>query len=59
MPKPTFDIYQSDADGVLVVHVDTHGLSEDEHGPILRIYLNDEVIYENPAYPGERDTGET
>ena len=38
-------------DGVHVMHVDTNGIPEDGEGPIIRIYLNDEVIYENPPLP--------
>jgi hypothetical protein len=48
--KPTFDVYSSEKDGVCVVHVDTEGMPEDGNGPIIRIYLNDGSIYENPEY---------
>lgn len=40
----------SDADGTPVLFIDTPGLEEDTHGPILRVYLNDEPIYQNPEY---------
>lgn len=40
----------SDADGTPVLFIDTPGLKEDTHGPILRVYLNDEPIYQNPEY---------
>ena len=49
--RPTFDVYNAEADGVTVVHVCTDGLPEDTNGPIIRIYLNDEPIFENPRYP--------
>lgn len=50
-----YDEYYLHVDGTPVVHVDTTGMSEDLNGPICRIYLNDEVIYENPPLP-EKDT---
>ena len=49
--RPTFDVYNAEVDGVTVVHVCTDGLPEDAIGPIIRIYLNDEPIFENPRYP--------
>ena len=49
--SPTFDVYKAEVDGVTVVHVCTDGLPEDTNGPIIRIYLNDEPIFENPRYP--------
>ena len=51
--RPTFDIYDSEVDDVCIVHVCTEGMDEDRDGPIIRIYLNDEVIFENPSYPRE------
>lgn len=50
-PALTFDIYHSEVDGVTVVHVCTDQLPEDAKGPIIRIYLNDEPVFENPALP--------
>jgi hypothetical protein len=47
--KPTIDMYQSQVDGVWVVHVDTHGLDENKKGPIIRVYINDEPVFENPS----------
>jgi hypothetical protein len=44
-------------DGIAVIFVDTPGLPEDASGPLCRIYLNDEVIYENPSYPGVPNAG--
>lgn len=44
----TIDSYCSVVDGTTVVHVDTEGLNEDIDGPIIRVYLNDEVLFENP-----------
>lgn len=49
----SFDIYFSGKDGIPVVHVDTDELDEDEKGPKCRVYLNDEVLFENP--PLEQD----
>lgn len=45
-------VYRAEADNVLVLHIDTPHMTEDTNGPILRVYLNDEPIYENPAFPG-------
>lgn len=53
---PQFDRYISEEDGVYVVHVDTEDMPENEHGPIIRIYLNDEPIFENPRYPGPEES---
>lgn len=39
-------------DGVCVVHLFTQDLPEDDKGPRLRLYINDEVVYENPPYSG-------
>lgn len=51
MTNPTFDCYQSNVDGVQVVHVDTHDMPENSQGPVIRVYLNEEPIFENPMYP--------
>lgn len=55
---PTFNVYHAEIDGVTVVHVDTQGMPENSHGPIIRVYLNDEPIFENPPYraPDERSS---
>jgi hypothetical protein len=47
-----FDMYwyHSEEDGTLVLAVETR-LEEDENGPKIRVYLNDEVVFENPPYP--------
>ena len=45
--------YESEKDGILMLHVQTR-LEEDvgeeyvENGPKVRLYLNDEVVFENP-----------
>jgi hypothetical protein len=44
-------IDQSDIDGVIVVLIDTPGLADDAEGPIIRIYLNDQPLVENPPLP--------
>jgi hypothetical protein len=47
-----FVVYKSDADGTLVVHIDTgKAVEENERGPMIRVYLNDGWIFENPPYP--------
>ena len=52
---PTFDVYRSAVDGIWVVHVDTKEIEENEEGPRIRIYLNDEEIHSNPPYPGPQE----
>ena len=37
------DVYHSSVDGIPVIHIDTPGLLENEHGPICRIYINDDT----------------
>lgn len=52
------DAYRSPEDDTLVVYVDTPGIDENEKGPLIRLYLNDDPVFENPPYPGsekERD----
>jgi len=51
MNKPNIVIYESEKDGTTTVQIDTHNLPEDKNGPIIRVYLNDSIIYENPKYP--------
>ena len=42
------------ADGTLLVEILTNEeIEENENGPKVRIYLNDEVLFENPPYPME------
>ena len=51
---PTFDIYKSDLDGVLVIHIDTENVPENNEGPIMRVYINDDTddpAYANPPMP--------
>lgn len=40
---------------MLVIHIDTPGVDENEVGPLLRMYLNDDSVYENPPYPGPQN----
>jgi hypothetical protein len=50
------DWYQSEADGTIVVEILTNGeIEENENGPKVRIYLNDEVLFENPPYPSDHE----
>ena len=44
---PTIDTYQRE-DGSWVVHVDTHGIDENSQGPLLTVYINDDI--DNPVY---------
>ena len=47
---------EAEVDGVLVLFIDTKDdTREDENGPIMRIYLNDSEIYENPVFPGPEE----
>lgn len=52
-----FDIYRSSLDGTWVVHVETPAgdrSSENEHGPICRVYLNDgDPLWANPELPAD------
>lgn len=43
-----FDVYLG-VDGVPVVHVNTDHIEENSEGPICRVYINDEPIFENPS----------
>ena len=56
-----FDMYwhHSKEDGTLVLAIETRP-QEDKNGllpkePKLRLYLNDECVFENPPYPGDPD----
>lgn len=42
-------LMKSEVDGAPVLYIDTPDIAEDARGPILRVYLNDGVIYENPS----------
>ena len=46
-------VRESDADGTLVIQIDTPDIDEDINGPMIRVYLNDDVLFENPPYPVE------
>lgn len=48
-------MYPSPEDGTMVIQVDTPDIAEDENGPLLRLYLNDDSVYENPPYPGSAE----
>ena len=43
-------IVRSPEDKTIVVFIDTPGISENSEGPRLRVYLNEEPIWENPTY---------
>ena len=38
----------SEHDGTLLVYVDTPGVAENSKGPMIRVMLNDEAVFENP-----------
>lgn len=44
------EVMRSEKDGTVVVFMDTPSLPEDSEGPRLRVYLNEEPVWENPAY---------
>ena len=46
--------YRSPEDDILVIFVDTPGVDENEKGPLMRLYLNDDPVFENPPYPGPK-----
>lgn len=54
----TVTVTKSPEDEVLVVHIDTNGEREDNNGPLVRIHLNDETIFENPPYPYNHEGGD-
>lgn len=43
-------VFESELDGTLTVMIDTPDIGEDEGGPKIRIYLNDERVFDNPPY---------
>lgn len=46
-------LYKSEVDGVICVQVDTkeHEIPETARGPAIRIYLNDDDLYEGVEFP--------
>lgn len=44
------EVVKSREDGTIVVFIDTPGIPENSDGPKLRVYLNDEPLWENPTY---------
>ena len=46
------EVERSEKDGTLVIHIlgEDNVNGENACGPVLRIYLNDDPIYENPVY---------
>tara|TARA_Y100000817_G_scaffold63366_1_gene47596 strand:+ start:1029 stop:1211 length:183 start_codon:yes stop_codon:yes gene_type:complete len=46
--------YKSEVDGTMVVEIWTNPDADtDPNGPKIRVYLNDDVLFENPPYPVE------
>ncbi len=44
------EVVRSCEDETVVVFIDTPGVPEDSEGPRLRVYLNEDSIWENPVY---------
>ena len=47
----TIAAYTSPQDGTPIVAIDTPDIDEDAAGPKLRIWLNDDTVFENPKVP--------
>lgn len=41
---------RSEVDGAVVLWIDTPDIAMNARGPMMRVYLNDESIYENPVF---------
>jgi hypothetical protein len=46
--KPTVQVVQSELDGCWVVQIDTDPAYSE---PLVRIYLNEATLHENPRFP--------
>ncbi len=46
------EIVEAPDDKTMVVFIDTPGVRENSEGPRLRMYLNEEPLWENPTYSG-------
>lgn len=44
------EITESELDGTLIVFINTPNIDENENGPKIRVYLNDEPVFDNPNY---------
>jgi len=42
-PFPTYDVYRSENDNSIVISIEN--IPENENGPIIRVYLNDELLF--------------
>ena len=47
----TIVAYTSPTDGTPIVAIDTPDIPEDSRGPKIRIWLNDDTVFENPEVP--------
>jgi hypothetical protein len=47
--------YISTVDDVEVIDITTENGPENEKGPLLRVYLNEASLFENPAFPEEEE----
>lgn len=45
-------VSRAQADGTLLVQIDTEDVDENDEGPLMRVYVNDGAVYENPVLPG-------
>ena len=54
MDGMTVRLGRSPVDGTFVVEIEgpQNSADEDAVGPRLRLYINEECVYENPPYPG-------
>ncbi len=53
-------VYRAESDGTLVVELvgEDSAAPEDANGPKLRVYLNEGILFENPAFPGSPEDGQ-
>ena len=42
-------------EGTPLIFIGTPALAEDAKGPICRVYLNDDCLFENPTYEEEQE----
>jgi hypothetical protein len=48
---PDVTVTRSPVDGAVVIYIDTPSIPDNDQGTQVRIYLNDECLFENPPYP--------
>jgi hypothetical protein len=57
VPQVIFFLYWGD-DGTPIIEIRTEKLPEDHKGPLVRIYLNDALLHENPLWKSMPDDTE-